>query len=302
MQAPTIKDPKPVSSPFGSLGQSSGSSSPFGALTGGTKTFTSTTATTGSVFGGTNGTQSAFGSLASKSNFGGGGFGGFGAASSPFASAMTGKSGLSSFASSATTGNKPPILGLSSKPAKPFGAPLSDEEDDGGSDDDEANQTDVSRDIEQGIPSNSNEPKRDKRFVEQETETGEEHEHTLFSSRAKLYYFDMKESGWKERGVGDFRFNISRVGELEDGTEPTDESHNPRKARFIMRAEGSRRLLLNSALSKNTKFGDVRGQCPKGTTVLWQGVLEGHDRPVGLQLKVITDLVQGKCSRLTLSL
>jgi Ran-binding protein 3 len=283
MHTTTIKDVKPVSSPFGAFGQSIGTSSPFGALAGGAKPSGDAGPKTESVFGGFSGSTSAFGSIGSKSTLGGA-FGGFGSASSPFASAATGKGGLSSFASSASSGSKPPILGLSSKPAKPFGAPLSDEEDNDGSDDDDADATDVSKDVEQGVVPQTNEQKRDKRFVEQEVETGEEHERTLFSSRAKLYYFDTKEGGWKERGVGTFKFNVTRSEGSADTDDDTSELAVVKKARFIMRAEGSHRLLLNSPLSGHTKFGDVNGLVPKGTTVLWTGIIE--DKPVGLQLRV----------------
>jgi Ran-binding protein 3 len=286
MQQSTIKDLKPVSSPFGALGQSSGSSSPFSALAGATKASIESAPKTASAFGSLSGTQSAFGSIGSKPGLSAG-FGGFGSTGSPFASALSGKSSLSSFASGTSAGAKPPILGLSSKPAKPFGAPLSDDEGNGGSDDEDADATDVSKDIEQGISAPNNVPKRDKRFVEQEVETGEEHERTLFSSRAKLYYFDAKEGGWKERGVGTFKFNVTRSeGSADTDDEDVSELPIEKRARFIMRAEGSHRLLLNSPLSQQTKFGDANGESPKGTTVLWYGVLDGHEKPVGLQLRV----------------
>lgn len=61
---------------------------------------------------------------------------------------------------------------------------------------------------------------------------------------------------WKERGVGTFKFNIT-----------TDE---PKKARFVLRAEGTHRLLLNAAVTRNMVFGgDAQGEKPKDTRLLF---------------------------------
>jgi Ran-binding protein 3 len=74
--------------------------------------------------------------------------------------------------------------------------------------------------------------------------------------------------GWKERGVGTFKFNIT-----------LDE---PKKARFVLRAEGTHRLLLNAAVTKSLVFGgDAQGQKPTDTRLLFNspnmdGELEMH--------------------------
>ncbi|GJQ14172.1 hypothetical protein GpartN1_g5963.t1 [Galdieria partita] len=64
---------------------------------------------------------------------------------------------------------------------------------------------------------------------EQKTVTGEEEEESLFRIRGKLYALEDKQ--WKEKGVGQLRFNVRRE----------DES----RGRFVMRAEGNLRVLLN---------------------------------------------------------
>jgi Ran-binding protein 3 len=151
-------------------------------------------------------------------------------------------------------------------------------------------------------------------------ETGEENERTVFSARAKLFSYDKKE--WRERGVGMLKLNVTRdgyddddeeeeEGEEEEGEEEDDDDsrssassadiHNPgtkasaetatpvrqRKARFILRAEGSHRVVLNTPLSKQTRFGgDSAGARPTGSALLFHGLLEGSDAPVMLQLKV----------------
>ncbi|KAG1335486.1 Nuclear pore complex protein NUP50A [Cocos nucifera] len=63
-------------------------------------------------------------------------------------------------------------------------------------------------------------------------ETGEENEKALFTADAILYeYLD---GGWKERGKGELKVNISISG--------------AEKARLIMRARGNYRLILNAGL------------------------------------------------------
>lgn len=63
-------------------------------------------------------------------------------------------------------------------------------------------------------------------------ETGEENEKALFTADAILYeYLD---GGWKERGKGELKVNVSLAG--------------ADKARLIMRARGNYRLILNASL------------------------------------------------------
>lgn len=79
-------------------------------------------------------------------------------------------------------------------------------------------------------------------------DTGEEGEESLFSSsRAKLYGW---ESGaWKERGAGVLKFNATT-----SATE--DFEKQEMKARFIMRAHQTYRILLNTPVFKQMTIGD----------------------------------------------
>jgi Ran-binding protein 3 len=73
---------------------------------------------------------------------------------------------------------------------------------------------------------------------------------------------------WQERGVGTFKFNVT-----------VDE---PKKARFVLRADGTHRLLLNAAVTKQLIFGgDSGGEKPKDGRLLFNtptadGQLEMH--------------------------
>jgi hypothetical protein len=62
--------------------------------------------------------------------------------------------------------------------------------------------------------------------------------------------------GWKERGVGNFKLNIT--------------AEEPKKARFVLRADGTHRLLLNAAVTKQLVFGgDSNGGKPKEGRLLF---------------------------------
>lgn len=108
-------------------------------------------------------------------------------------------------------------------------------------------------------------------------ETGEEGETTEYTCRAKLYNFvDKKE--WKERGIGVIRLNV---------TEPKpDEEGSTIKARLVMRADGSHRVILNTPVQKDLKYGDVNGNRPTGHFMSLIGSLDGKPQLEILQLKV----------------
>jgi Ran-binding protein 3 len=176
-------------------------------------------------------------------------------------------------------------VGLTSKPPAAFGAATadaSDEEKDDGSDDDSPS----------GIRSPRDEEVKDKRFYEQAVNTGEENETSIFLQRAKLYSFSAvppsTEKKWVERGVGNLKLNVKLPpeDEPEDG-EDAEAVKKPqkKKARFVMRAEGSHRVVLNSPVQKGSKFGEETGERPKGQKFYFLGQPEGSDRLETMILK-----------------
>ncbi|KAH3994945.1 hypothetical protein HBI70_147290 [Parastagonospora nodorum] len=259
---PQTSDDKFKASGFGSLAKSA---SPFGGLAspGSKSPFAATSGNSLGSFAGSTAAPavpaSGFGALggASKSAFGGSTFGsslggGFGAIGGS-------KSALSSFA----TPTDLTIKGLKAK-ATAFGTPGHDkdadvsDEDDGEEDDTEKENNDKERQTSQPLLS------------QQPHETGEEGETTVWTGRAKLYIMtgEGTTKAWKERGVGNFKFNV------------TDEE--PKKARFVLRADGTHRLLLNAAVTKQLVFGgDTSGEKPKEGRLLFNsptsdGELELH--------------------------
>ena len=77
-----------------------------------------------------------------------------------------------------------------------------------------------------------------------------------------------KERMWKERGVGNIKLNVTK--------------ESPKKARFVLRADGTHRLILNSAVTKTMVLGqDSEGSKPKDGRLLFnspnaEGILEMH--------------------------
>ncbi|QSS50592.1 nuclear protein export protein Yrb2 [Histoplasma capsulatum var. duboisii H88] len=234
--------------------------------------------------------SSPFGALSSgKSGFGRSGFAtGFAAAAPKLGG------GLAAF--STPTGSSS-VLGNSSK-SKTLGAAGSAHED--GNKVEKGTGEDDDKSTFEGLE----EEKGDERFHEQQTETGEEGENTIFSCRGKLYHFNGKE--WKERGVGVFKVNIREPvnhGNNTDGSEEepqpgdnkTDEEHEkeekhkanedegvePKKktARVIMRADGVWRVILNIPVFKGMKAGDPSGGPPKGKQVHFAGFEDGKSVP-----------------------
>jgi len=184
---------------------------------------------------------------------------------------------LSSFAG----GSGPKIQGLSSKRAKAFGAAEeSDVEEEDTSEGEGADESQAKSPREEEI-------KKDKRFYEQDLSTGEENETTIFSARAKLYSFITtdKEKKWVERGVGALKLNVPSNLEPE-GEDASESDVSTKKARFVMRADGSHRVVLNSPVQKGSTFGQPGNERPKGMTLMFLGRLEGGEKLETLQLKM----------------
>lgn len=72
-------------------------------------------------------------------------------------------------------------------------------------------------------------------------ETGEENEKVLFTADAVL--FEYLDGGWKERGKGELKVNVSSTG--------------PERARLVMRARGNYRLILNANLYPDMKLTNM---------------------------------------------
>ncbi|XP_076925232.1 nuclear pore complex protein NUP50B-like [Bidens hawaiensis] len=74
-----------------------------------------------------------------------------------------------------------------------------------------------------------------------EVETGEENEKAVFTADSVL--FEFIDGGWKERGKGELKVNVSTTGN--------------EKGRLVMRAKGNYRLILNASLFPDMKLTNM---------------------------------------------
>jgi Ran-binding protein 3 len=258
------------------FGSFANSASPF-------EGFKSSKPSTSSVFGAaTAGKLSTFAGspvapTTTKGGFGSGGFGGStfgGSIGNGFGSFLGSNTGANSFA---TTGSLE-IKGLkSTNKDTPFGANQLGEEsedDDGNEEDPEDGTEKEERQTGQALLSQQ-QRKSITCILHCDTdqtahETGEEGEDTVWTGRAKLYTMtgEATSRAWKERGTGTFKFNVT--------------SEAPKRARFVLRAEGTHRLLLNARVTRDMVFGeDAQGEKPKDMRLLFnspnaEGELEMH--------------------------
>jgi hypothetical protein len=83
---------------------------------------------------------------------------------------------------------------------------------------------------------------------------------------------------WRERGLGVLRLNV------KPGDDGDEESKT--KARFLMRADGSHRVVLNTPIKKEIKFGTPSGAPPTNGFMYFLGTFDGRDNLEMLQIKV----------------
>ena len=118
-------------------------------------------------------------------------------------------------------------------------------------------------------------------------DTGEEGEEVYFSTRAKLYFFAGKD-GWKDRGTGVIKVNVRTISDevAEGDVEAQQSSSGKRKARLLMRADATHRVILNTPIFKGMRFGDADSSEPTGKVMHLQSLEDG--KPLPLQIKVCT--------------
>ncbi|QNP98907.1 YALIA101S05e11144g1_1 [Yarrowia lipolytica] len=107
-------------------------------------------------------------------------------------------------------------------------------------------------------------------------ETGEEGEESIYTCRAKLYYFDLTNTteGWKERGVGQVHINKLKP---EDVTETCS-------GRIVMRTDAVHRVVLNMGLVKGLEVQAGMGASLSSDKVVRISTIEDN-KPVQYALK-----------------
>lgn len=149
-------------------------------------------------------------------------------------------------------------------------------------------------------------------------ETGEEDEETEYSCYSKLYHFVKSSDSptakkeWKERGSGVVKLNVRKsdngplsqdedgLSKAENGDEPdyfarganaAGSSNSSIRARLLMRANGSHRVILNTQIRPEFKFGTPSGDRPSGPSVHFMSIINGQLEM--MQMKVSPPLSLG---------
>ncbi|KAI0505551.1 hypothetical protein F5B22DRAFT_627409 [Xylaria bambusicola] len=263
--------------------------SPFlSASTGQTlSSFAGPSATT--TFGLPSSTKSIFESGNSSSSGGASPFGQIG--SSPAFGGFSGSLGGSRL----TTFGKPGESLKSGKPAKPFGAPASEDENEGDEEDD-GNTSDNDKDDGENQPAEEDkaaetEDKKKPKLQRIAVDDGEAGETTIMSVRARLYNLDKTSSSWKERGAGNLKINVPLACVRTDsagvpiaGTFDASalEDAESKVVRLVMRQDSTHRVILNTAIIPAMKFQEKSSL--KATYVLFTAI-EGEGA-VSIQIKM----------------
>jgi Ran-binding protein 3 len=244
---------------------------------------------------------SAFGGLgAAKSNGfgGGGGFAGGSGAGSAFGGGSSGFGGLTGFGTLSKPGGlstfaKPGAELKSGKPAKPFGAPESDNDDDDDDDDDDESGGDSGSDDESNdkTEKDRDDEKRKPRLQKVNVDDGETGEATILAVRAKLFYLNKDSGGWKERGAGMLKINVpggsiefDNEGATVPGSFDASVVEGDRRPRLILRQDQTHRVLLNTAIQPEAEF--IEKTTLRATHVIFTA-LEGDDaKPVSITAKM----------------
>ncbi|KAI1176937.1 hypothetical protein F4777DRAFT_230059 [Nemania sp. FL0916] len=239
--------------------------------------FALSASTSKSIFNGSGG-SSPFGQVASTStSFGTGTFGGFGSS--------LGGSRLAGF-------GKPGESLKSGKPAKPFGAPASDDEGEG---DDEEDGNASENDKEDSENRDAAEDKaveaEDKRKTKLQrvvVDDGEAGEATILQVRGKLYNLDKTSNSWKERGAGNLKINAPMACIRTDGPEAgtfdasTLKDAESKVVRLVMRQDSTHRVILNTAIIPAMKFQEKSSL--KATYILFTAI--GDEGATSVQIKM----------------
>ncbi|EJT79024.1 hypothetical protein GGTG_04114 [Gaeumannomyces tritici R3-111a-1] len=200
------------------------------------------------------------------------------------------------------------------KPARPFGAPESDNEgsSDGGEDDEEpetgTEEPESEKEPEEPKQATAADDKKKTKLQKVVVDDGEAGETTVFVARAKVYYMDSDAKAWKERGAGILKVNVPEAtvdaddngavipesfdasmlqgdqdGEdAEAGTATT--ATGPKVVRLIMRQDHTHRVVVNTAVTGATDF--VKREMLRAATFAFSAVEGPEAKRVTLQIKM----------------
>lgn len=200
------------------------------------------------------------------------------------------------------------------KPARPFGAPESDNEgsSDGGEDDEEpetgTEEPESEKEPEEPKQTAAADDKKKTKLQKVVVDDGEAGETTIFVARAKVYYMDSDAKAWKERGAGILKINVPEATvdtddhgtvipesfdasmlqsdqdeeDVEAGSTTT--AKGPKVVRLIMRQDHTHRVVVNTAVTGATDF--VKREMLRAATFTFNAVEGPEAKRAMLQIKM----------------
>ncbi|KLU81439.1 hypothetical protein MAPG_00528 [Magnaporthiopsis poae ATCC 64411] len=238
-----------------------------------------------------------------------------GGSSKTFGSAFGSGFGSGFGASKLTSFAKPGGDLKDTKPARPFGAPESDNEgssDEG--DDDEEPEIGTEEPEPEKEPEESKqaaataEDKKKTKLQKVVVDDGEAGETTVFVARAKVYYMDSVANAWKERGAGLLKINVPEAtvdaddhgavvpesfdASMLQGDDEGDDveaggstaAKGSKVVRLIMRQDHTHRVVVNTAVTAATDF--VKREMLRAATFTFSAVEGPQATRVTLQIKM----------------
>ncbi|KAH6607897.1 hypothetical protein Trco_004210 [Trichoderma cornu-damae] len=188
----------------------------------------------------------------------------------------------------------------SEKPARPFGAPESDEDDEDEEDAEREDEPEPSEVERATSPEKELEEKKRIKLHKVEVDDGEAGEATLLSVRAKMFYHD-KEAGWKERGAGMLKINAPQACvefdeygspilgsfdasglDVNDGDDDKAKGH--KVVRLLMRQDQTHRVILNTAILPAMNFQEKASL--KSVGILFTAFEGEQAKPVSITMRV----------------
>ncbi|GAP86135.1 putative dead deah box protein [Rosellinia necatrix] len=237
-----------------------------------------------------NGAVSPFGQITSTATFGSSTFG-----SNTFGNSTFGGFGSSLGGPRLTAFGKPGESLKGGKPAKPFGAPASENE--GGSDEEEdGNASDNEKDAVENQDAEEDkiaeaEDKKKTRLQRVAVDDGEAGEFTIIQVRGRVYNLDKASNSWKERGAGNLKVNVPmacvRADNLETPLSGAFDASALKDAeskvvRLIMRQDSTHRVILNTAIIPAMKFQEKSSL--KATYILFTAIED--EGAVSIQIRM----------------
>ncbi|KAG5518525.1 hypothetical protein PMAC_002921 [Pneumocystis sp. 'macacae'] len=149
----------------------------------------------------------------------------------------------------------------------------------------------LEKEVDSYTQKDDNEIKKSVIISEQEVKTGEEHEETIYSTRARLYVMDSDIKDWKERGIGMLRVNIEQTKGVIT------------RSRLVMRTDAVYKVILNVPLFKEMMIegGNSNTFGSMGLDKFLKIIVMENGKPTQFAIKVKDEIIAQQLRKYILS-